>query len=131
MKRIISLAKKVREIFEKIYPKNPTLANFCYEASPQLFQLAIDRGLKIKLAGNSEHVFCLADNMIVDITATQFGHKEKVKVIEPAIHFPSYWVVEWETNKIESLYDYGWGGYIWMFDENRNKILEEMEQRKW
>jgi len=119
---------RVREIFEKLYPDNPTLECLCYEASPQLFQLAKDRGFKIKLAGNKLHVFCLFKNMIIDITATQFDSKERVLIRRPAISSPKYWVVEWETDKVEKLYDYDWGGYIWTFDETRKNVLKEMEK---
>lgn len=98
LNRIIDLAKFVRATFEKKYTKNPTLSCYCYRASLELFCLAKDEGIDIKLAGNTGHVFCTFGETIIDITATQFGNPDRIAIGKigdwpPESRFDNYWKV--------------------------------------
>lgn len=90
--RLIELAKIVRRAFEKFY-HDEKLSTCCYRASLELFLLAKVEGIDVKIAGNWGHVFCLFGDAVIDLTAAQFGHKDKI-----AIGRVGEWLIFWNVN---------------------------------
>ena len=82
MTEIKKLAKKVRQAFEKIAEKEPCigtdLCGLCARASIQLFLEARRKGMYVGLIAGTGHVYNTYKGHIIDVTATQFGYKEKV-----------------------------------------------------
>ncbi|MFA5049162.1 MAG: hypothetical protein WC516_09120 [Patescibacteria group bacterium] len=74
-----------------------------------MFCLSKDDELDVRLAGNSCHVFCVIGNRVIDITATQFNHPDKVaigKVNEwpseyQGSYVANYWEVKWSNSTLE------------------------------
>lgn len=130
--RIISLAKIVRCAFEKNDPGNPTLSCRCYRASVELFCLAKDENINIKLAGNTCHVFCTYNDVVIDVTATQFGHPDKIsigKINEWEIKNPynaNYWEVKWSGSTIEEAKKNGHWSLDCDHKYDRKMVLEYM-----
>lgn len=81
LRKLIFLAHVVRITLEKRNP-NSDMCGFCFDASRQLFRLAKDNGIKdVEIGLNDGHAFIIFNkDMIVDVTATQFGKKRKVLV---------------------------------------------------
>lgn len=129
--RIIDLAKFVRAAFEKHAKGNSTLCCYCYRASLELFCLAKDEGIDIKLAGNTSHVFCIFCDTIIDITATQFNHSEKIAIgkvgsFPPGKCFDNYWKVLWSGSSLDEANEIS--GWFLDIDHERDRkmILEEL-----
>jgi len=57
------------------------LGMMCAISSYRLFTALKKAGLKPAFAANDEHAFVICDGWIVDVTATQFGHSEKVAMV--------------------------------------------------
>lgn len=82
--RLIRLARVVRSAYEKIYGKysdlDSDLGGACFDASRQLFRLARDNGIAVEIGIGDGHAFVLLGDTVVDVTATQFGKRQKVLV---------------------------------------------------
>lgn len=134
--RIISLAKIVRAAFEKDNPGNPTLSCCCYRASLELFCLAKDEGINIKLAGNGCHVFCTLEDTVIDVTATQFGHPDKIsigKVNKWESENPysmNYWEVKWSGGTLEEAQAKGHWSLDISHKHDRKVVLEYMAREE-
>lgn len=130
--RIISLAKIVRAAYEKYTPDNSNLSCCCYRASVELFCLAKDENIDIKLAGNGCHVFCTYNDVVIDVTATQFGHPDKIsigKVNEWKVENPynaNYWEVKWSGSTIEEAKMNGHWCLDCDHERDRKMVLEYM-----
>jgi hypothetical protein len=82
--RLLGLARKIRLALEKVAIENgynDDLGGLCYDATLILSEIASQSNIEVELAQGYGHWFVLYNDMIVDITATQFGVKEKVMVI--------------------------------------------------
>ena len=80
LRRLIKLARIVRRAYEKIYDESSDLGGACFDASRQLFRLAKDNKLAVEIGIGDGHAFVLLGDTIVDVTATQFGKKQKVLI---------------------------------------------------
>jgi hypothetical protein len=81
---IKKLAGQVRKAFEKIAEKEQMgtdLCGLCARASVQLFLEARRKGIFIGLIAGKGHVYNVYKGHIVDITATQFGFEDKVRIV--------------------------------------------------
>ena len=86
MNKIDAIAKKVRKAMEHysrdlgddyfISPKD--LGGGCGIASVALAKLLIDHGIKAEVVVSNQHCWVETKKTFIDVTATQFGHKEKV-----------------------------------------------------
>lgn len=89
--KIAEVAYSVRKWAELIYEQTKgsklygeNLCGLCAIASAKLFtELKAEKIDHIKIVANKKHCFIITDdNYVVDVTATQFGFKQKV-LIEP------------------------------------------------
>jgi len=98
LERLVELAKIVRQACEFYTEKTECgpedLAGLCYDASCALFGLAKKNGISVEMGESSCHWFVLLDNMIVDITATQFGVPDKVAVLPIEEAKEGWWKLE-------------------------------------
>ena len=117
LKRLVKLARIVRQAFEKLEPYNSDLRGCCYHASVQLAYLAQKEGIPAEIGTAPEHVFVLLGNTIVDVTATQFGKRRKVVVgdLRTLISqtccgyvYMKPWFLQNRISNLRSLQDYGW-----------------------
>jgi hypothetical protein len=116
LKEVKELAFKVREVFEAISARDrmdPDLAGYCQRASAQLFLLAYDKNIPVKLVCCYGHTYNLYCGYIIDITATQFGKKDKVWIAKANRKNQSGWWKPICTNaicsSIEELKNLSWG----------------------
>lgn len=79
---LIKLARIVRKYYDRKDGQGSTLAGYCFTASRQLFMLAKDCGIPVKMGLAACHAFILYGNTVVDVTATQFGKRRKVLVAD-------------------------------------------------
>jgi hypothetical protein len=77
---LINLARFTRTVFEK-ESRLEDLAGMCYDASCFLHTIAKAYGIETRIGAGVGHYFVVYNNMIIDVTATQFGIKEKVVII--------------------------------------------------
>lgn len=98
LEKLVSLAKVVRVAFERYVARSKChssdLCGFCHDASSVLLKLAKKHGINgVQMGEGSCHWFVLLDNMIVDVTSTQFKHPDKVAVlpIEQAQKIGEWW----------------------------------------
>ena len=101
LERLVSLATVVRKAFEKYAAKTKyfpsDLCGLCYDASLTLMRLAKRHGIeKAQLGVGIGHWFVLLDNMVVDVTSTQFGQPDKVAVLplEHAEKIGTWWELQ-------------------------------------
>ena len=83
LQQVKEIAKKVRKAFEEIEENEGGgpfgLIGYCGRASIQLYYACRRAGLNdIELWDGDGHTFNVYRDTIVDITATQFGHRSKV-----------------------------------------------------
>lgn len=79
------------------------LCGGCLSASFRLVKLLWQNGINAALATNHYHVFVIVDDYVWDLTATQFGFKEKLKIIsveEAKKH--DYWRVSKKFTELDS-----------------------------
>jgi hypothetical protein len=78
------LARVVRKAYEGIYGWDSDLGGACFDSSRQLFRLAKENGIpaEIGIGGDGAHAFVLLDDVVVDVTATQFGKRRKILVAQ-------------------------------------------------
>lgn len=83
LEKLISLAEIVQSVFKHtayIENNKPTLDGYCFRASLQLARIAHNQGIDVELGLARYHAFVLLDNIIVDITAMQFGKPDGILV---------------------------------------------------
>jgi hypothetical protein len=86
--KIKEIAKQVRAAFEEI-SNNDDLCGFCGRASIQIHLAALRQGLKgVTLCVGVGHMYCMANDTVIDVTATQFGVEDKVLIV-PLFDIPS------------------------------------------
>lgn len=88
LERLIGLARIARAAFERVAIKDHwknDLAGLCYDASSFLRRMALAHGIETELGHGFGHWFVLYGNVVVDITATQFGHPDKVAVMSLSV----------------------------------------------
>ena len=113
-RRLIKLARIVRQAFEKLESDDPDLRGCCYRASVQLVYLAQKEGIPAEIGTAPGHVFVLLGNTVVDVTATQFGRRSKVLVGNlRALMSQTYfcwkpWFIQNRISILKSLQEYGW-----------------------
>jgi hypothetical protein len=79
-REIKNTAKRVRKAMEFI-SGSTKLSGYCGRASLQLFRVLKLKNIKgIVLVDGLSHTFLLYKNKIIDITATQFGKKDRVYI---------------------------------------------------
>jgi len=81
LERLIGLARVTRAAFERVVGSGSTLCGYCYEASCFLRRLAVAHGIQTELGQGQGHWFVLHGDVVVDVTATQFGVSAKVVVL--------------------------------------------------
>jgi len=75
---VLSLARKVRNAFEEI-GENKRLGGFCARASIQLHLAAERMGIRgVDICIGQGHVYCMYNDTVIDVTATQFGIEDEV-----------------------------------------------------
>ena len=100
--RVKLLAEKVRKAMEEIGKKQnypPDLGGLCGTASLHLHLAAERLGIKgIDICTGPGHVYCMYRHYVVDLTATQFGAKDPVFIVDlleiPKVmkdKSPGYW----------------------------------------
>ena len=99
LEQIKQEAQIIREWAEQLQAKHKlwhdSLAEMCGICSYALFKQLLQKGFSVCLASNDEHVFVTWRGYIVDITATQFGKKEKVYISRLNHKWPDdYWNIE-------------------------------------
>jgi hypothetical protein len=86
LRRVEELAKQVRAAFEEIARKNgysEGLGGLCGTASNHLAAAAKRLGIEgVDVCDGGGHVYCMYQQHVIDITATQFGVKEPVLVVK-------------------------------------------------
>jgi hypothetical protein len=131
-KMLIKLAHKVRDAFEEISQKEslPTnLCGLCLRSSVQLFLAAQYFGINIQVIGGDGHCYTMCDGHIIDVTATQFGEKERVLVVPPNRVSEYHKCKRWRKDKIcESICDiYGIWDESKTFDPDRLIVWKYIE----
>ena len=130
LERLILLAEVVRRALEREYGEK--LSCRCYAVSTELFFVAKANGINsIKIAGNYGHVFCIIDDVVIDLTARQFGHNDNIaigKVGKWPIDDGKYWDVTWSSYSLEEAKMRG--GWTLDCDRCRTKPLVEAEFEK-
>lgn len=100
LQRVINIAHEVRSWAEHIQRSLPTdkrafghdLTGMCAICSAELANRLISAGFKPRLMVGRSHTFVWVGGYIVDVTATQFGHPDKVVVkLRPAKGSFWYW----------------------------------------
>lgn len=84
MEQVISIATGVRQWVEAKAEQANTdesLVGWCARASGELFNRLAEVGITAEIHGNSNHVFVVVDDYIVDVTATQFVQFERTPVV--------------------------------------------------
>ena len=81
--KIISIARACRSELERvavhISPNfSKTLAGLCMYGSVLTWMRMKDAGLKPEVVSGNGHFFAVCDGLLVDVTATQFGHGKVV-----------------------------------------------------
>jgi len=106
LERLIGLARFARITFEKVAERDQwpyNLGGLCFSASFFLHKLAENYGIKTEIGHGIGHWFVLFEDKVVDITATQFGVKEKIAVlsIEEAEKCGGWWELQnkWSQTK--------------------------------
>ena len=99
LEKLVELAKVVREACEFYTEKTECgpedLGGLCHDASYALLRLAKKQGIdNVELGASPNHWFVLLNNMIVDITATQFGVSDKVSVLSLEETKAHWWQIE-------------------------------------
>ena len=116
--KVIELAEKVRSAFEEIAESESgrsDLHGFCDRASVQLFLAAERHNIKgVHLCLGYGHVYCMFEHFIVDVTATQFGVKNKV-----------LWVALFDLPKIIEC------TYPWQQQDRFHSMKELYERSTW
>lgn len=105
LERLVGLARITRGAFERVarmrsYPKD--LGGLCHCASSFLARLAEAHGIEVELGRGIGHWFVLyGGTIIVDVTATQFGVKEKIVVllVDKARKRGEWWDLQ-DTNSV-------------------------------
>ncbi|MFA5048279.1 MAG: hypothetical protein WC516_04625 [Patescibacteria group bacterium] len=84
LEKIKKIAKKVRNVFEKIEENEGwagcRLGGYCGRAAIQLHLACKRVGINIKISEGIGHAYNEYDGYIIDITATQFGGYPKVHI---------------------------------------------------
>ena len=106
---VINHAKQVRLSYEQYrkntkYPKN--LMGLCAKASYALFDRLKHYNIPCLFCGNSGHAFVVVNDHIIDITATQFGIKDKVFVKPITEVTEPFWKLEYTFKTYPEIYDY-------------------------
>ena len=135
LRHLIRLARIVRRAYEKIYDESSDLGGACFDASRQLFRLAKDNKLAVEIGIGDGHAFVLLGDTIVDITATQFGRRQKVlvtkqKQLEKRRWFGLYpWRLESRHDSIRSA-NRSWGDRCGCtYRQERRVVLKVFEER--
>lgn len=111
MENIAELAKNVRQSLIKDYDlfESDNLYGFCAIASANLYIALLDAGYKpilnIASLPDQYHVFVSVNDVIVDITASQFG-LEPVVVQHKSNAIHKYWSEDYTCSDLQSLYTY-------------------------
>jgi hypothetical protein len=104
MNILIDIRKKMEEEAYKKYGNHSgnDLCGFCDTAAVRVFN-AIKNIVPTVIAGNDEHWFNIinheGEELIVDITATQFSHQSRFQPIE-VVEFPCEDYIHWETKYV-------------------------------
>lgn len=91
------------------------LAGMCAIASGYLHHLFNQLGIESYLCVNHEHCFVIANDHIVDITATQYGLKP-ITIVEVNKANQEFWFVEQKFKTPEGLLEYQFDAG-WPFDQ--------------
>lgn len=84
LERLVGMARVARAVFERVAERDgwqPDLGGLCYDASCFLRRMAARAGIATDMGQGDGHWFVLLGDMVVDITATQFGVEERVAVV--------------------------------------------------
>lgn len=91
------------------------LAGMCAIASGYLHRLFYKAGIESYLCVNHEHCFVLANDHIVDITATQYGLKP-VTIVKVEKAYQEFWFIEKKFKTPNDLFEYQFDEG-WPFDQ--------------
>ena len=91
------------------------LAGMCAISSGYLYRLLRKAGIESFLCVNHEHCFVLANDYIVDITATQYGLKP-VTIVEVEKAYQEFWFIENKFKTPEDLFEHQFDEG-WPFDQ--------------
>lgn len=94
---------------------NDDLAGMCAIASGYLHRLFNNAGIESFLCVNHQHCFVIANNHIIDITATQYGLKP-VTIVDIEIADQEFWFIEQKFKTQEGLLEYQFDAG-WPFDQ--------------
>ena len=84
LEKVIELASKIRIAFEDLAKRSnrkSNLTGYCIRASIQLHLAAKDLGISVSMVPSDFHVYNVYGDKIIDITATQFGKRKKVWIV--------------------------------------------------
>ena len=101
LQKVKHIARGVRKAFEEIEKgdrgpfrvRNEMLAGYCGRASTQLYLACRRAGIRVGLKEGRGHMFNTYKGRIIDVTATQFGERNKVvvrKIPESKHNLPEY-----------------------------------------
>jgi len=142
LEKVITLAKNIRIAYEHLAirsNKKTNLAGYCSRASVQLHLIAKELGINVAIVPSYFHVYNVYDNKIIDITATQFGKRKRVWIVNfnktnKISHWQpkcNYKKEEFICNSIEELLFSGWWIYKRDINNDRrfiNKYLKTNEE---
>jgi hypothetical protein len=80
LRQAYRIRKKLELEYKDSYLITKDLCGACFIASFEFADYLWSRGVKVKLVMNEFHCFLIKDGYIIDITATQFGCKNKVLI---------------------------------------------------
>lgn len=112
LKTLYHIANSTRLWVEQQCEENSDLMGMCAVASCELFNRLQERNisptLHIAIHDYEAHVFVVAENYIIDVTATQFGVTDKI-VVRPNQNFTIlnwYWRSSRTFNSVAELIQY-------------------------
>ena len=123
--RLLELAAFVRRAFEKLAVEeaNPSdLCGYCARSSLQLLRLATMEGIRADICLGCSHAFLVLPtekkdgtvlDLVLDVTATQFGHYDKIQVapLSTMAAECSAWRVSKRCKTVEEFRNtWGWEG---------------------
>lgn len=83
------------------------LCGMCAIASAHLHEVLKNAGVKTTIVANYDHVFLMIDDMVLDITATQFGDYPKV-LYRRHSELSEFWRRDREFETVQALCQYVW-----------------------